>query len=202
MTTEKDSNRASATAGAEVTRDIRDGDAGIAAATLNAAIRLVVDANFGEQVDAPLYELWEQEEIDKTLAERDKNLTEAGARFTNAYWMRTYNLQDGDLAAPVAPAQPESASFAEPVLRPVLDQLALDQAIASLSAEQLQEQAEQALLPLIEALQQGRDETEVLGLLAETSPALDATALQATLARLMFVADTWGRLSAAADSED
>lgn len=202
QTTESDSNRASATAGAEVTKDIRDGDAGIVAMALNGVIRRIVDINFGEAVAAPVYDLWEQEEIDKTLAERDKNLTDAGVRFTDAYWLRTYNLQDGDLVAPVAPAQPESASFAEPVLRPVLDQLALDQAIASLSAEQLQEQAEQALLPLIEALQQGRDETEVLGLLAETSPALDATALQATLARLMFVADTWGRLSAAADSED
>jgi phage gp29-like protein len=203
QTTEKDSNRASATAGAEVTKDIRDGDAGIVAAALNAVIRRIVDVNFGESVAAPLYELWEQEEIDKTLAERDKNLTDAGVKFTPAYWMRTYNLQEGDLAEPIAPADATpSAEFAEPALRPILDQQALDQAIASLTAEQLQEQAEQALLPLIEALQQGRDETEVLGLLAETSPDLNAEALQATLTKLLFMADTWGRLSAAADKED
>lgn len=92
--------------------------------------------------------------------------------------------------------------FAEPEVRPVLDQVALDQAIAGLSAEQLQEQAEQALLPVIEALQKGRDESEVLGLLAEISPSLDAHALQQRLAHLMFIADTWGRLAAAADLED
>lgn len=201
QTTEKDANRASATAGAEVTKDIRDGDAGIVATALNGAIRRIVDINFGESVAAPLYELWEQEEIDKTLAERDKNLTDAGAKFTDAYWMRTYNLQEGDLAKPVPAVA--SAEFAEPsALHLVLDQTALDQAIAGITAEQLQAQAEQALLPVIEALQQGRDETEVLGLLAETSPTLDAVALQEMLARLMFLADTWGRLSAAADRED
>lgn len=203
QSTEATSNRASATAGLEVTRDIRDGDKGIVAATLNAAIRLVVDLNFGEQVAAPLYELWEQEEIDKTLAERDKNLTDAGVQFTPAYWMRTYNLQEGDLAVPAQPAgEPAVASFAEGAVRPLLDQAALDQAIDGLAAEQLQAQLEQALKPVIEALQQGRDETEVLGLLAETSPDLDASALQSMLARLMFVADTWGRLSATADRED
>ncbi|MDH4869824.1 DUF935 family protein [Pseudomonas sp. BN515] len=201
QTTEANTNRASATAGLEVTEDIRDGDAGIVAATLNSVIRRVVDLNFGEQVAAPVYELWEQEEIDKTLAERDKSLTDAGVKFTPVYWKRIYNLQDGDIVEEQAPAA-VAAEFAESTVRPVLDQVALDQAVAGLQAEQLQEQAEQALLPVIEALQQGRDETEVLGLLAETSPDLDARALQATLTRLMFFADTWGRLSAAADLED
>lgn len=200
QTTEKEANRASATAGAEVTQDIRDSDLSLACASLNAIIRLVVDVNFGPQVEAPLYDIWEQEAIDKALAERDVSLKGAGANFTNAYFERTYSLQPGDLA----PQQPIATApeFSEPVVRPVLDQVALDQAIASLPAEQLQQQAEQALLPVIEALQQGRDESEVLGLLAETSPNLDARALQSRLARLMFAADAWGRLAASADLED
>ncbi|PXB72994.1 DUF935 domain-containing protein, partial [Pseudomonas aeruginosa] len=151
----------SAQAGLDVTDDIRDGDASIVAAALNAAIRLVVDLNFGENVEAPVYELWEQEQIDKTLAERDKSLTDSGVRFTEQYWARTYNLQAGDLA-PTAPAT-DTTEFAEAAVRPVLDQYALDQAIDGLAAAELQQQAEQALLPVIEALQQGRDESEVLG---------------------------------------
>lgn len=202
QTTEANSNRASATAGLEVTEDIRDGDKGIVAATYNAVIRRVVDVNFGEHVPAPVYELWEQEEIDETLAKRDKSLTESGVVFTAAYWKRTYNLQDGDIVeTPAKPADPASAEFAEPTVRPLVDQVALDQAIDSLTAEQLQEQAEQALLPVIEALQQGRDEAEVLGLLAEVLPGQDAEALRSNLARLLFIADTWGRLSAAAELE-
>ncbi|PXB73707.1 DUF935 domain-containing protein, partial [Pseudomonas aeruginosa] len=155
----------SAQAGLDVTDDIRDGDASIVAAALNAAIRLVVDLNFGENVEAPVYELWEQEQIDKTLAERDKSLTESGVRFTAQYWARTYNLQAGDLAptAPATDTDTDTTEFAEAAVRPVLDQYALDQAIDGLAAAELQQQAEQALLPVIEALQQGRDESEVLG---------------------------------------
>lgn len=201
QTTEANSNRASALAGLDVTEDIRDGDASIVAAALNAVIRRVVDLNFGENVDAPVYDLWEQEQIDKILAERDKSLTDSGVKFTSAYWQRTYNLQDGDIE--MAPAVQPGPEFAEAsALRPVLDQVALDQAIDGLASTDLQLQAEQALLPVIEALQKGRDETEVLGLLAETAPDLDATALQATLAKLLFMANLWGRLSAAADLED
>lgn len=201
QTTEANANRASAQAGLDVTDDIRDGDASIVAATINAAIRLVVDLNFGENIDAPVYELWEQEQIDETLAKRDKSLTEAGVKFTTAYWQRTYNLQDGDIEM-AAVTQP-TAEFAEHAgVKPVLDQVALDQAIDGLASADLQHQAEQALLPVIEALQKGRDETEVLGLLAETAPDLDAAALQAMLAKLLFMANLWGRLSAAADLED
>ena len=200
QTTEKDSNRASATAGAEVTKDIRDGDAGIVAAALNACIRLVVDLNFGADAAAPLYELWEQEEIDKTLAQRDKALTESGVKFTDAYWKRTYNLQDGDLAAP--PAAADAPEFAEATVRPILDQIALDQAINSLPAETLQQQGEQAAAPLIEALQRARSDSEALGLMAEAFPQMDDQALQQQLGDLMFMAQTWGRLSASADRED
>ncbi|WP_448680568.1 phage portal protein family protein [Pseudomonas nicosulfuronedens] len=198
QTTEATSTRASAQAGLDVTDDIRDGDASLAMAAINAGVRLVVDLNFGESVAAPVYELWEQDQIDKTLAERDKSLTDSGVQFTPTYWKRTYNLQDGDIVEDSPPA----AEFAEPTVRPLLDQHALDQAIDGLSAEQLQEQAMEALRPVIEALQNGADEAEVLGLLAETSPDLDAKALQEQLARLIFIADVWGRLSAAADRGD
>ena len=200
QTTEANSNRASATAVLEVTKDIRDGDKGIVAATMNAVIRRLVDLNFGENVIAPVYELWEQEEIDKTQADRDKSLTEAGVKFTPQYWKRTYNLQDGDIVETAADER--GPAFAEPTLKPILDQVALDQAIDSLPAELLQEQAEQLVAPVLEALQRGRSDSEALGLLAEVYPQMDDQALQQTLARLLFIADTWGRLNAAADQEN
>jgi phage gp29-like protein len=184
QTTEKDSNHASATAGAEVTKDIRDGDAAIVATALNACIRQVVDINFGTDVVAPLYALWQQEEIDKSLAQRDKALTDSGVKFTNAYWQRTYNLQDGDLQD--APATTDSAEFAEPTLRPLLDQVALDQTIDSLPAEVLQQHSEQTLNAV----------------LAEASPQHEDQAPEQPLANWLFMADTWGRLSAHADRED
>ncbi|CAN2976009.1 DUF935 domain-containing protein [Pseudomonas sp. PM2] len=204
QTTEKESNRASAAAGAEVTKDIRDGDAGIVAAALNAVIRRIVDLNFGESVNAPIYELWEQEEIDKVLAERDKSLSESGLQFTAQYFKRTYNLQDGDIVEAPEPATAPAVGpeFAEAPLMPILDQFALDQVIESLPAKMLQEQSEQAVAPLIDALLQARSDSEALGLLAEAFPLMDDQTLQQKLTNLMFIANTWGRLSATADRED
>ncbi|MFL1515279.1 DUF935 domain-containing protein [Pseudomonas prosekii] len=204
QTTEKESNRASATAsataGADVTHDIRDGDAGIAATALNACIRHVVDLNFGADVSAPRYELWQQEEIDKSLAQRDKALTDSGVRFSQAYWQRTYNLQDGDLQPATAAVQ--SPNFAEASLPPLLDQIALDQAIEQLPAATLQQHSERAAAPLIDALQRSRDGAQALGLLAEAFPTMDSQALEQHIADLLCAANTWGRLSAAADQED
>ncbi|PIF52767.1 phage gp29-like protein [Pseudomonas sp. 29] len=200
QTTEKDSNRASATAGAEVTQDIRDGDASIVTAALNACIRHVVDLNFGPHIAAPDYQLWQQEEINKSLAQRDKTLTESGVKFSNTYWQRTYNLQDGDLQQ--TPATPNTPAFAEPAQRPAPDQTALDRAINRLPPETLQQHTEQAIAPLIHALQQSPDPTHALGLLAEAHPHMDSQALQQHLTQLNVIANTWGRLSAIADRED
>ncbi|MBD8092016.1 DUF935 family protein [Pseudomonas fluorescens] len=109
-------------------------------------------------------------------------------------------MQDGDILE--ASASGVGPEFAEATLKPILDQVALDQAIESLSAEQLQAQSEQAVAPLLDTLLRARTDAEAVGLLAEAYPQMDDQALQQQLAKLLFVADTWGRLSAAADRED
>ncbi|WP_256222696.1 DUF935 family protein [Pseudomonas sp. Pf153] len=137
--------------------------AAIVTTALNACIGHVVDLNFGPQVIAPRYALWQQEEIDKSLAQRDKALTASGVKFTNAYWQRTYNLQDDDLQQ--AQTQSEKPAFAGATQHPAPDQTALDQAIHNLPTEHLNQLTE-------------------------------------NLANLMFMADTWGRLSTSSDRED
>ncbi len=103
QTTESSANRASATAGLQVTEDLRDNDARLVEGTLNQLLRWVVDLNEGESAPSPTFELFEQEEVDKVQAERDATLVKAGARLTRAYWMRTYDLEDGDIAEDLAP---------------------------------------------------------------------------------------------------
>lgn len=120
QTTEASANKASASAGLEVTHELRDADAGLVAATVNELIRWVCELNWGG-ADAPVFSLWDQEEQDRLQAARDKSNYDAGARFTNAYWMRSYGYQEGDLADPsAAPAVPQpgapqlgAAQFAE-----------------------------------------------------------------------------------------
>lgn len=115
QSTEANSNRASAVAGLEVTRDIRDGDARLVEATVDQLLRWVVDLSEGEGAPAPKFVLYEEEDVDITQAERDETLTRAGLKFKSKYWMRTYKLEEGDIeeAPPPAPPLPLDAAFAE-----------------------------------------------------------------------------------------
>ena len=96
QTTEADSTRASAQAGQMVTQDIRDGDKAIVERAFNTLIQWVCELNFSDGA-RPVFSMWEQEEVDKVLAERDEKLVRAGAKLTPTYLKRAYGLQDGDI---------------------------------------------------------------------------------------------------------
>ena len=198
QTTEANSNRASAQAGLEVTRDIRDGDKSIVEEAFNALIRWVCELNFSDGA-RPVFSLWEQEEVDKVLAERDEKLFRAGAKLTPAYFKRAYNLQDGDLEEAAQPATP-AAEFAEGETG-FPDQQALDEIVAGLSAEALDEEAGAILRPLLDDLLAARDEDVAVALLGKAYPQLDSSLIEERLAQLMFAAELIGRISAADETK-
>lgn len=108
QSTEASSTHASASAGLEVAEDLRDADAHLVEGTLNELMRWIVDVNIGPEAPAPVFELYEEEEVSESQAKRDEALSRCGARFTPGYYKRAYGLQDGDLdetpqAAPGAP---------------------------------------------------------------------------------------------------
>lgn len=114
QTTEANTTNASAQAGMEVSDDIRDDDATLVCATINTLIDWICFYNFDGP--RPKTEMWEPDAVDLEQAQRDEALSKAGARFTNAYYQRTYGLQEGDLDAPGAPAAGNTsatAAFAE-----------------------------------------------------------------------------------------
>lgn len=198
QTTEANSNRASAQAGLEVTRDIRDGDKAIVQEAFNTLIRWVCELNFNDGA-RPVFEMWEQQEVDKVLAERDEKLVRAGAKLTPAYFKRAYSLQDGDLEEAVQPTTP-AAEFAEGETG-FPDQQALDEIVAGLSAEALDEEAGAILRPLLDDLLAARDEDAAVALLGKAYPQLDSSLIEERLAQLMFAAELIGRISAADETK-
>ncbi len=111
QTTQADANRASATAGLEVTADIRDDDAAMVESGMNSLVKRFWDRNFTGP--APIWRMYEDTPGTKELATRDANLKNAGARFTPAYFRRAYQLQDGDLDESVQEPPVPAVSFAE-----------------------------------------------------------------------------------------
>lgn len=117
QSTEASSNRASATAGLEVADTIRDGDSRLVCATINQLLRWMTDLHDGEQAPAPTFELFEEEDVNVTQAQRDETLKRAGVNFQPQYWKRVYKLQDGDIAdAPPVVSTPAQAAPPVPVV--------------------------------------------------------------------------------------
>lgn len=122
QTTEAEANRASATAGLEVTRDIRDDDASMVEGVFNQLLAWICELNF--HVDTlPTFELYEQESIDKLQAERDGLLAGLGVQFTEQYIMRTYGFEEGDIvvSAPEKSEVKNTADFAEAIPKSIVE---------------------------------------------------------------------------------
>lgn len=122
QTTEAETNRASATAGLEVTRDIRDDDASMVESVFNQLLAWICELNFNVDM-LPTFELYEQESIDKLQAERDGLLAGLGVQFTEQYIMRTYGFEDGDIvvSAPEKSAVKNTADFAEAIPKTIVE---------------------------------------------------------------------------------
>ena len=199
QTTEKDSTHASATAGLEVTKDIRDNDCRIVEGCLNRLIDWICGFNFAADTPSPQFVLYTEEAGDKTLAERDQILTGCGVRLSESYWKRAYNLSDDDIVQVVSPpnATPASplADFAEH--RPAADAGLVIDTLAPLSGS-LNVQGQALTDILIGSLKQGAATPEaVLDRLTAAYPDMDDAALQEELARLIFLAELVGRVEAA-----
>lgn len=95
QTTEKEATRASALAGLEVTKEIRNQDALVVEKAINQLISWIVEINFGD-APKPTFALFEPEKGGYETAQRDAILTTMGVKFTKEYLQRIYNFKDGD----------------------------------------------------------------------------------------------------------
>ena len=197
QTTEANTNHASATAGLEVTDDIRDSDSRLVAAAINQLIDWICELNFGD-VARPKFVLYEAEEYGSTeLAQRDYHLHQIGARFSNAYFARAYGFKDGDL---LPERQPENANFAEP--SPYHEHSAaadVPQIMETAVSGSLNTHAPDLTRELVGSLKHGATPEAVLQQLADSYPDWDDAAMQNELARLIFLADVVGRVEAQAE---
>ncbi|WP_277074053.1 DUF935 domain-containing protein [Simonsiella muelleri] len=180
QTTEANTNHASASVGLEVTDDIRDSDSRVVEATFNQLIDWICELNFGD-VPRPKFVLHEMEEYGSTeLSQRDLNLHQIGARFSNDYFKRAYGLRDEDLLP--SEMQPENVDFAEHDVVQAFD----NEVSGSLNVDLTSE--------LVGSLKNGTTPKKVLNQLAKSYPKQDDEILRNELARLIFLADLAGRL--------
>ena len=120
QTTEADANRASATAGLEVTGDIRDADAVMVQRSVQELVNWIVAYNVGPDADAPEFILYEQAdaaaeaEADTKKAARDRAVAELRPYYTDDYLEKTYNLPPGVLREEIGKTEGGAAPTGSP----------------------------------------------------------------------------------------
>lgn len=191
---------------ADVRADIVDSDKTMVEEQLNTLIDWICEFNFGPGTERPRFILYAEEDVDKTLAERDEILSRTGVKFTKTHYVQGYGLAEDefDIAAPAAPTPagapvPTPATFAEFAsqgARTAADQDLLDSAASAIPDAELQNQAEGLLKPIIALFNNGSSFEEVQSAMVAAHPDMDITSLAEMMARARFVSEVWGRLNA------
>ncbi|WP_037586156.1 DUF935 domain-containing protein [Stenoxybacter acetivorans] len=195
QTTEKDTNHASATAGLEVTQDIRDNDCRVVESCLNTLLAWITQLNLGEAATPPRFVLYEEEAGDEALARRDQILTGCGVSFSVDYFKRAYHLSDADIAVPAvdkpaefteaAANQPQDLSDRLAVLMPPADEL-------NGYTDKLWQTLSGSLKTFAELGE--HSEEQLLEHLAAACPQMNLDELQESLNNMLFTASVLGRL--------
>jgi phage gp29-like protein len=202
----------------EVRLELVAADADLLSATLNRTLLTwITELNVPGAIPPTVWRDVKPAEDLKARSERDKNLSSLGYRPTLKHVQEIYGGEweplpgfgKGQTGQPGRPgpgvAQPDGAdasafaeaAFADATAYP--DQLALDDAAGNLPADELDQAMRALLKPVVQLLAGGGSAEDAMTRLEEIYPDLDATALATMLARAMFVAEVWGRLSADAE---
>jgi phage gp29-like protein len=184
----------------DVRDDLRDDDANLITQTLQQVIDWTIEVNWPGS-ESPRFELKEKEEIDTTQAERDDKLSTAmeksDLKLTRVYFQKTYGLDEEDIEEKSGTTEPVVPEVSGPQFSEGSSgQVAVDAFIASFSAEDLQSNVKDVLLPLISDLRQRGDYAEAMEKLTDSFPWMDTGALQDVLTKMIFISEMAGRLDA------
>lgn len=156
---------------------------------VNKLIKYITLLNFGD-VQTPIFKFTEEERIDKTLAERDEILSRTGIKFTKKYFVKTYKFDEDDIEENISDAG--NNEFAESDKNVTETKTQLDY---TPNDKLLQLQTEQILKPIFDLINNSAEYDEIMNKLAETYPKMNTNQLEAMLTKIIFIAETSGRLN-------
>lgn len=179
----------------KVRQDIIDSDKKLVESVINQLIQWIYEINFSNQ-DVPVFQMYEPEDVDLTLAQRDKILSETGVKFTKEYFIKAYGLEeeDFDIREDIIPAM--SSQFKEfkdqdeNIFTPP-GQEQIEDLYKFISDNKLSEQAQKMISPLIALIDDCEDFNEVYELLTDKN--LHSKQFEQTLQKALFLCELQGR---------
>lgn len=173
-----------------VRQDIINSDKKIVEKTINQLIQWIYEINFSNK-DIPVFEMFEVEDIDLGLAQRDKILSETGVKFTKEYFIKNYGLEedDFDIREDIIPATPQFSQFKEE--SEPEGQVQVDDLFKFLSETELNKQSQTMLSPLLALFESCDNFEDARELLTDSN--LQTKQLQQSIQKAMFLCELQGR---------
>ena len=175
-----------------VRQDIIDADKKLVEKTINQLIQWIYEINFAN-AEVPVFELYEPEDVDLTLAQRDKILSDTGVKFTKEYFIKNYGLEDEDfdIREDIIPPSPNFKEFKEEEEKLVPGQAQIENLFKFITEGDLNKQAQSMLSPLIKLFESCENYEEAFELLTDKN--LRSKQFEQTIQKALFLCELQGR---------
>ena len=176
----------------QVRQDIIDSDKKLVEGVINQLIQWIYEINFAN-AEVPVFELYEPEDVDLTLAQRDKILSDTGVKFTKEYFIKNYGLEeeDFDIREDIIPASPNFKEFKEEGEKLVPGQEQIENLFKFITEGDLNKQAQSMLSPLIKLFESCESYEEAFELLTDKN--LHSKQFEQTIQKALFLCELQGR---------
>ena len=176
----------------QVRQDIIDSDKKLVEGVINQLIQWIYEINFAN-AEVPVFELYEPEDVDLTLAQRDKILSDTGVKFTKEYFIKNYGLEeeDFDIREDIIPASPNFKEFKEEEEKLIPGQAQIEDLFKFITEGDLNKQAQSMLLPLIKLFESCENYEEAFELLTDKN--LHSKQFEQTIQKALFLCELQGR---------
>ena len=176
----------------QVRQDIIDSDKKLVEGVINQLIQWIYEINFAN-AEVPVFELYEPEDVDLTLAQRDKILSDTGVKFTKEYFIKNYGLEeeDFDIREDIIPASPNFKEFKEEEEKLVPGQAQIENLFKFITEGDLNKQAQSMLSPLIKLFESCENYEEAFELLTDKN--LHSKEFEQTIQKALFLCELQGR---------
>jgi len=173
----------------EVRADIVDSDKKIVEKTINQLIKWIYELNFTNQ-DIPQFEMYEIEDVDLDLAQRDKVLVDCGVKFTKKYFIKNYGFDEEDLEIVEIKKPPAFKQFKETKDEKV-GQDEVDGLFDLIYEGELQDISKDMLNPLLKLISKCKSKEELKKVLNEKN--LKTDKFEEVLSKALFLCEAQGR---------
>ena len=176
----------------QVRQDIVDSDKKLVEGVINQLIQWIYEINFAN-AEVPVFEMYEPEDVDLTLAQRDKILSDTGVKFTKEYFIKNYGLEeeDFDIREDIIPASPNFKEFKEEEEKLVPGQAQIENLFKFITEGDLNKQAQSMLSPLIKLFESCENYEEAFELLTDKN--LHSKQFEQTIQKALFLCELQGR---------